>query len=136
MANRIDSTGSPASMTELVGGIVNDVQTLLRQEFQLAKVEIRHEWDKTKTAATSMAAGAGLLVAAGLLLSFGAVYLLSALAPGLPLWACFGIIGVVLGLIGGILMAVGQSKASEISIVPPQTAETMKENAQWLKNQT
>jgi len=136
MADRINATDSPASITQLVGGIVTDLQTLLRQELQLAKTEIQQEWDKTKTAAGSMAAGAGLLTVAGLLLSFALVYLLQALASGLPTWACFGIVGVALGLIGGILVGVGRAKASEIHVIPPQTAETMKENAQWLKNQT
>jgi len=136
MADRINAADSPASVTELVGGIVSDVQTLMRQELQLAKTEIRQEWDKTKTAAGSMAAGAGLLSVAGLLLCFALVYLLNAAAPGLPLWACFGIVGVALGLIGGILIAAGKSKANDIHVVPPQTAETMRENVQWLKNQT
>jgi len=136
MADRINAADSPASITQLVGGIVTDLQTLLRQELQLAKTEIRQEWDKTKTAAEAMAAGAGLLTVAGLLLAFGLVHLLSAVAAGLPMWACYGIVSVVLGLIGGILVVAGRTKASEISIIPPQTAETMKENVQWLKNRT
>jgi len=136
MADRINAADSPASLTELVGGIVTDVQTLVRQELQLAKTEMRQEWDKTKTAAGSMAAGAGLLTAAGLLFCFALVYLLNAAASGLPLWACFGIVGVALGIIGGILVAAGKSKASDIHVVPPKTAETLRENVQWLKNQT
>jgi len=136
MADRINAADSPPSLTQLVGGIVTDLQTLMRQELQLAKTEIRQEWDKTKIAAGSMAAGAGLLTVAGLLLSFALVYLLQALAPGLPTWACFGIVGVALGLIGGILVGVGRSKAADINVIPPQTVETMKENVQWLKNQT
>jgi len=136
MADRITAADSPTSVTQLVGGIVSDVQTLMRQELQLAKVEIQQEWDKTKTAASSMAAGAGLLTVAGLLFCFALVHLLWAIAPGLPLWACFGIVSVVLGLIGGILIGIGRSKASEVSVIPPQTAATLKENVQWLKNQT
>jgi hypothetical protein len=136
MADRINLADSPASVTELVGGIVTDLQTLLRQELQLAKTEIRQEWGKTKTAAGEMAAGAGLLTVAGLLLSFAVVHMLAWIAPNLPLWVCFGLIGVALGLLGGILVVIGRSKASEIHVIPPQTAETLKENVQWLKNQT
>ena len=62
MADRITAADSPASVTQLVGGIVADVQTLMRQELQLAKVEIRQEWDKTKTAASAMAATPGQVV--------------------------------------------------------------------------
>jgi hypothetical protein len=136
MADRVNVADAPTSITQLVGGIVNDVQTLLRQELQLAKSEVREEWAKTKTAAGSIAAGAGLLTLAGLLIGFAVVYALAAIAPGLPLWACFGIIGLALGLIGGILVVIGRSAASEINVIPPQTAESLKEDVQWLKRQT
>jgi hypothetical protein len=136
MADRVNTPDTPASLTQLVGGIVTDLQTLLRQELQLAKSEMRQEWDKTKTAAGSMAVGAGLLTASGLLLCWALVHLINWAAPGIPLWACFAIVGVALGLIGGILTGIGRSKAADVHVVPPQTAETMREYVQWLKNQT
>jgi hypothetical protein len=136
MADRINAADSPTSMTELVGGIARDFQTLMRQEVQLAKVELHQEWDKTKTAAGSMAAGAGLLAVSGLLLAFALVYLLAWGVPALPLWSWLAIVGVVLGTVGGILVAAGRSKAADVSVIPPRTAETMRENVQWLKNQT
>jgi hypothetical protein len=136
MIDRINGADSPTSTAELVGGIVTDAQTLVRQEIQLAKTEFRQEWEKTKTAAESMAAGAALLTVAGILSCFALVYLLAQLAPGLSLWACYAIVAVALGLIGGILVGVGRSKASDIHLIPQQTVETMKENVQCLKNQT
>jgi Flp pilus assembly protein TadB len=136
MSDRINTADSATSLTQLVGGIVTDIQTLVRQELQLAKSEMRQEWAKTKTAAGAMAAGAGLLILAGIVLCFAAVYLLSALAPGLPLWACFGIIGACLAMIGGILVVAGSSKAADVHVLPPQTVESMKENVQWLQNRT
>jgi hypothetical protein len=126
MADRINTGDSPTSVTHLVSGIVTDVQTLIRQELQLARSEMRQEWEKTKTAAGTMAAGASLLTVAGLLICFALVHLLAYLAPGLSLWACFGIIGVALGLIGGILVGAGRAKASDINVIPPQTAETLR----------
>jgi uncharacterized membrane protein YqjE len=136
MADRVNAADPPASVTQLVGGIVTDVQTLLRQELQLAKSEMQQEWDKTKSAAGSMAAGAGLLTVAGLLLSFALVHLLATIASGLPLWTCYALVALVLGMIGGILVVAGRTKASEVHIIPPQTAESLKENVQWLKNRT
>ena len=52
-----DSTGSesPPSLTALVGGIVNDLQQLIRQELQLARTEVKQEVDKVRTAAVSRA---------------------------------------------------------------------------------
>jgi uncharacterized membrane protein YqjE len=135
MADRISSLPeSPSSLTELVGGIVGDLQTLVRQELRLAKAEFQQEWDKTKTAAGTMVAGATLLTVAGLLLSFMVVYLLNALAPQLPLWGCYAIVGAVLALLGGVLVGVGRTQAADVNVIPPITAETMQENVQWLKN--
>jgi hypothetical protein len=132
-----DSTGSesPPSLTALVGGIVNDLQQLIRQELQLARTEVKQEVDKIKTAAVAMAAGAGMAGVAGLLLCLMLVYILNELA-GLPVWGSYGIIGGVLAVFSGLLLAIGRAQASDVQVIPPQTAETMKENVQWIKNQT
>jgi protein-S-isoprenylcysteine O-methyltransferase Ste14 len=90
---------------------------------------------KTKAAAISFALGAGIAVVGGLLLIFMLVHLLAALTL-LPLWSCYGIIGGLLVVVGLLLLASGKRTAEQIEVVPPQTAETLKENAQWLKEQT
>lgn len=126
---------TPPTLTSLVGGIVDDLQKLMRQELQLAKREVHNEWEKTKTAAASMAAGVGLLAVGGFLLCFMLVHLLMDYTT-LPDWACFAIVGGAFAALGAVLMAVGRAKASDINVIPPQTAQTIKENVQWIKNQT
>jgi len=133
-AVRTPAEGGP-SLTSLVSGIVTDLQQLVRQELALAKREVQQEWDKTKTAASSMAAGAGLLVLGAVLLCFMLVYLLHEVA-GLNLWLSFLIVGGVITGAGAALLAIGWAKGREVRVIPPQTAETIKENVQWLKNQT
>jgi len=142
MADRINFSNEPGpsleqgpSLTSLVSGIVNDLQVLIRQEIQLARTEMQKEWAKTKSVAGSMIAGAALLSAAGILFCFMLVYILDKYTA-IPLWACFGIIGLVLAIAGGFLIAAGRARASDIHVVPPQTAETMRENVQWIQNQT
>jgi hypothetical protein len=61
------------------------------------------------------------------------VYLLHELG-GLPLYASFGIVGFILAVVGGILFYGGRKEASKVNVVPPQTAETMRENVQWMQN--
>jgi hypothetical protein len=139
MADRISGATTPAeetnpSMTSLVSGIVTDLQRLLRQEMELARTEVRHEWDKAKTAAGALAVGAGLLAVGGLLLCFMFVHLIHYF--GLPLWGCFGIVGGVLLLAGVVLEGTGYARAKSVHVVPPQTAQTLKENVQWIQNQT
>ena len=134
MADRITNETTP-SMASLLGGIVSDIQTLIRQEMALAKSEMVREWDKAKTAAGSMAAGAGVLALGGFFLCVTIVCVLTEVA-GLPWWASFLIVGGVLTAVGAVLFFVGRSRAAEVHVVPPQTAETMKENVQWIRNQT
>jgi hypothetical protein len=124
------------SLTSLVSGIVDDLQRLVRQELKLAKTEVQQEWEKTKTTASEMAAGVALLGLAAVLLCFMFVYLLHYYVTAIPLWGWFGIVGGLLAIGGGLLIAAGRATATQIHVVPPQTAETIKENVQWMKNQT
>jgi Putative Actinobacterial Holin-X, holin superfamily III len=120
------------SLAQLLSGIVNDAKELLRQELALAKHEIREDLRKTKTAMLSLGVGIGVAAIGGLLLIIMLVHLLNALA-GLPLWACYGIVGGLLIIVGGVLLLIAKNTIARIDVVPPQTVETMKENVQWIK---
>src|SRR5262245_5136717 len=134
MSDRI-STDTPPSMASLLGGIVNDVQTLVRQEIALAKSEMIREWDKTKIAASELAVGAVVLAIGVLWLCLALVAVLHEVA-GLPWWASFLILGAVFTGSGAVLFWIGRNKAASVNVIPPQTAETIKENVQWIRNQT
>ena len=123
---------SEPSLAQLLSGIVNDAKELLRQELALAKYEIREDLRKTKTAILSLGVGIGVTAIGGLLLILMLVHLLNALT-GLPLWACYGIVGAVFVIVGGVLLLIGKNTIARIDVVPPQTVETMKENVQWIK---
>jgi len=129
------SPDSAASLASLIGGVVNDAKDLLLHELTIAKLEIQSEWHKTKEAAVSFAVGAGIAVVGGLLLILMLVHLLAALTT-IPLWGCYGIIGALLLGVGLVLLLRGKRTAEQIDEVLPQTATTLKENAQWLKEQT
>src|SRR6516165_8003031 len=134
MADRIP-TESPQSMASLLGGIASDIQTLVRQEITLAKTEMLREWDKAKTAASSMAVGAAVLALGGFFLCVTVVCVLAEVAK-LPWWASFLIVGGALAVLGLVLFYTGKNKAAQVNVIPPQTAETMRENVQWIRNQT
>jgi hypothetical protein len=134
MADRIPTDTSP-SLASLLGGIASDIQTLIRQEIALAKAEMLREWDKAKTAAGSMAVGAAVLALGGFFLCVTIVCVLAEVAH-LPWWAAFLIVGGVLTVFGLVLYFTGRNRAAQVNVIPPQTAETMKENVQWIRNQT
>jgi len=137
---------SQPSLSSLVGGIINDAQQLIRQEVTLARREIQEEMTKAKTAATSLGIGIALGVVGGLLLCHMLVYLLHWLATEhltngatvehLPLWGCYGIVGALFTAVAGALLYMAKNQAEKIDFVPRQTVESMKENVQWIKNQT
>src|SRR5262249_15711620 len=111
------------------------IQTLVRQEIALAKSEMIREWDKAKTAAGSMAGGAAVLAVGGFFLCMTVVCVLQEVAL-LPWWASFLIAGGVLAILGAGLFYTGRHKAAQVNVIPPQTAETLKENVQWIRKQT
>jgi Putative Actinobacterial Holin-X, holin superfamily III len=126
---------SEPSFVSLLGGIANDAKELLLQEVALTKLEVRYELLKAKTAAIALGIGIGIIAMGGLLLLFMLVHLLAVLTV-VPLWGCYGIVGIPLVILGGVLLATGKTKAEEVDVVPPQTAQRMKESAQWLTKQT
>jgi len=122
-------------MASLLGGIVNDIQTLVRQEITLAKTEMIREWEKAKTAAGSLAVGAAFLALGAALLCVSVVCVLHEVA-GLPWWVSFLIVGGVLAALGAVLFSAGRNQATHVNVIPPQTAETMKENVEWIRSQS
>jgi hypothetical protein len=129
------STRSDASLATLLGGIVNDAKDLLLQEFTIAKLEMQQELRKTKSAALALGIGAGIATIGGLFLLLMCVHGLVPLID-IPLWAAYGIVGAILLIAGGILLARGKQTVEQIDVIPPKTATTVQETAQWIKEQS
>jgi hypothetical protein len=121
------------SVGELIGNISNDLSTLFRQEVELAKAELKQEASKAGKAA-GMLGGAGFAGhLAVVLLSFALVF---ALGNVMDLgWAAL-IVAVIWGIIGAVLYVNGRKRLKTVDPVPRRTADTLKEDAQWLKNPT
>ena len=123
------------SLTSLVNGIVNDAQKLIMQEIALARREFVDELNKTKQATASFGIGAGLVAVGAVLLSLTFVYLLHDEAH-LRLWLSYLIVGGIVAIGGLVFLLIAKAQAAEITLVPKQTIETLRENVQWIKNQT
>jgi hypothetical protein len=131
-ADRADEVAE-TSVGELISNISNDLSQLFRQEVELAKAELRQEASKAGKAA-GMLGGAGFAAyLAVVLLSFALVFALSnVMDPG---WAAL-IVAVIWAIIGAVLYANGRKKLKDVDPVPRRTVDTIKEDAQWLKNPT
>jgi hypothetical protein len=126
-------TAQENSVGELIGNISDDLSRLFRQEVELAKVEIKQEAAKAGKAA-GMLGGAGFAgYLAVVLLSFALVFgLANVMDAG---WAAL-IVAVIWGIIGAVLYATGRKRLKTVDPMPHRTVETIKEDAQWLKNPT
>jgi hypothetical protein len=129
MAEGIDLDARPEQrgVGELLGEIATDLSTLVRQEIELAKAEVKQEAGKAGGAA-GMFGGAGL---AGMLVAiFASLTLMFALDAVMPIgWAAF-VVTVLWGVAGFVLYTRGRDKLRSIK-APQQTIETLKEDARW-----
>ena len=121
------------SIGDLIGDISNDLSQLFRQEVELAKVELKQEAAKAGKAA-GMLGGAGFAgYLAVVLLSFALVFgLANVMDAG---WAAL-IVGVLWAIAGAVLYTTGRNRLKTVDPVPRRTVDTIKEDAQWLKNPT
>ena len=128
-----DTDGDQPGIGELIGEITGDLSRLFRQEVELAKAEVREEAKKAGKAGGMLGGAAMAGYLAIVLLSFALVFALGAVMPlG---WAAL-IVAVVWAAIGAVLYTAGRKQLKSVDPVPRQTAETLKEDAQWLRNPT
>ena len=128
-----DTDGDQPGIGELIGEITGDLSRLFRQEVELAKAEVREEAKKAGKAGGMLGGAAMAAYLAIVLLSFALVFALGAVMPlG---WAAL-IVAVIWAAIGAVLYTAGRKQLKSVDPVPRQTAETLKEDAQWLRNPT
>jgi uncharacterized membrane protein YqjE len=116
----------------VLGGIVTDIRQLLRQEFALARCELYDEWRKLRLVLCCFAIGALFVASSVLPLGFAVVWLLHEVG-GLPMWGAFALVGGSFLVLGLAALGFAAYQAMKIRVIPPQTAETMKENVEWLQ---
>jgi hypothetical protein len=132
MVENLQGTEEPR-VTTLVSGIIHDAQDLLQQQMALFKHEVKDNLRKTKEAARSLSLGAALGMTGGLFWAFMLVYAMHEIWPGLPLFACYGMVGTILVAIGGALLHRGRKRLKSVSALPEQSIETLKENVTWIR---
>jgi hypothetical protein len=123
---------SGPSMTHLVSGIIADAQELMKQQLALFRTEVKEDVRRTKDALIALVCGLALLSVGGILLCFMLVYGLQAAVPQIPLWGCFGIVGGILAIGGGIAFFGALRNFREFNPLPDQSAQALKENVQWI----
>jgi uncharacterized membrane protein YqjE len=127
----VDSTDD-RSLGQIVSDVSNDFATLMKQEVELAKVELKQELTKAGK-------GAGMLGGAGLsgwfVLLFLSLALVFLLDNWLPVEVAALLTALLWAVIAAVLAAVGRKKLKEANPELPKTQQTLKEDAQWARAQ-
>lgn len=122
------------SIGELFADLTRETGTLVRQEVELAKTEMTRKATQVGKDIASMAVG-GAIAYAGFLAILAAI-ILGLGALGLPAWLAALIVGLVVAGIGYFLIHKGREALKRDDLAPHQTIETLKEDAEWAKEQT
>jgi uncharacterized membrane protein YqjE len=121
------------SLADVLQDIIRDVQEIVRSEVRLAKTELREEAAKAKTAASLLGATAAFGLFAVFFLLLTIVYALTLVVPS---WAAALIVGVGLAVIATVMGIAGLKRFTQIQATPARAMDSMKENVEWVKQQT
>jgi len=128
----MDRSVNDRSLGDLFGELTRETSTLVRQEMQLAKTELTQKASSVGKDVGSLAVG-GAIAYAGLLALIAAVII--GLGSIIPMWLSALLVGVVVAGIGFFMLQKGLSALKQENLAPKQTIETVKEDAEWAKEQ-
>jgi uncharacterized membrane protein YqjE len=131
MADHDGASERDRPVGELLRELSDQTATLVRQELELAKAELR---EKGKTAGL----GAGMFGGAGMfaVLALGALTacLILALDTAMAAWLAALIVTVLYAAIAGALALTGKTKVQQAAPpVPEQAVDGVKEDVEWAK---
>ena len=130
------------SLGDLFSELATETSTLIRQEVALAQVEITQK-------ATSVGKQVGFLVVGGAVGYAAALVILAAVVIGLTqlisaisgwtlitsAWISSAIVGAVVAGVAYLLVTNAIAKLKTTDLAPRRTIESVKEDAQWIKDQ-
>ncbi len=127
-----ETAKSEPSVGTLLGNLVAETGTLVRQEIQLASTEMGQ---KAKSAALDVR----LIAAGGAVAHAGLLCLIAALILGLgtlvPMWISAAAIGLIATVSGGLLIQGGLKALRALDPVPQRTVQTLQQDKAWIKDQ-
>lgn len=120
------------SIGELFARLGEDLSGLVSSQMELAREELKSEAKEAGKAAGLLGAGSVLGYLALTLLCFAAAWGLSEIVPE---GVAFLIVAIVIGITAAVLVMLGKQQMEAAKDVAPQSIETLKEDAQWTRQQ-
>ena len=127
-------TQTQPTIGELFGELTRETGTLIRQQMELARLELSQRVSRLGKGLTRVVIGGAL--ATGGLLAIVAGIVLAVTALGVPAWVSALVVGAALTLVGYLLAQQAIAAMSREDLTPQATLETLKENAEWIKTPT
>jgi uncharacterized membrane protein YqjE len=129
---RMNENRSDKPLGELFSDLASEMSNLVRQEVELAKVEVGQKAKHVGRNIGYLVVG-GAIAYAALLAVIAAIILL--LDNVMPSWGASLLVGVVVAGIGWLLIGKAVSALQQTDVTPRETVETLKEDAAWVKQQ-
>ena len=124
----------PISIAALATGLVADLRQLCAQEIRLAQHEMQLELRKVAMGFLHAALAIMLSLIAVTFFLVMLVHLLHSYT-GMPLWACYGLVGLIAVAFSGLFVFNLAKLGSSLRLWPFRTFHSIKEDARWIKEQ-
>jgi hypothetical protein len=121
------------SLGELFAQLSRETTTLVRQEVALATTELSRKASRVGKDIGFLAVGGAIVYAGFLAIVAAAIIVLDGV---MPLWLSALVMGVVVAGVGYFLVQKGLDELKRTDLAPRETIETLKEDAEWAKEQT
>lgn len=131
MAQQI--TKEERSLGDLFSELASETSTLVKQEVALAQTELTQKATKVGKNVGYLVVGGAVAYAALLAFIAGLIIILGNALDNH--WLAAFIIGIVIAIAAVVMIMSALSALKATGLTPTQTVETIKEDAQWLKDQ-
>lgn len=133
-------TPQSTSIPGLLRDLRDETTTLLRQEVNLAKAEMKENVSRVGSHVAHLAIGGFVAYAGIIVLLIGIGHLLGALLmragldPEVAQWLAPSVVGLIVAIVGWAMLAKAKKSLAHEDLVPRQTVETMRDNKQWAQS--
>jgi hypothetical protein len=121
------------SLGDLFSELASETSTLVKQEVALAQTELTQKATKVGKNVGYLVVGGAVAYAALLAFVAGLIIILGAALDNH--WLAAFIVGIVIAIAAVVMIMSALSALKATGLTPTQTVETIKEDAQWLKDQ-
>ncbi len=121
-----------STVSDLLADMTAKINTLLRKEVEMAKIELKDEVRQAAKAGGMLGGGAFAGYLAALFASFGVAWWFD---RKLPRWFAFFLVAGLQGATAAALLKRGAEEMQQVDPVPTETIETLKDSVEWAKAQ-